>query len=142
MHQQGAALYDMRLEQRELQLKDLENVLTFISARAIRSREASWDRLTAADPHHRESNAMMQCRSSEKFNPHPGGDISHAPTTDGNLYIHKLQDYTCESRSLHSDPGYFQVEQPKKRPLAGVRVAVRVRARAKIVWTFPARTVT
>ena len=30
---------------------------------------------------------------AEKFNPHPGGDVSHVPTTDGNLYMHKLYDY-------------------------------------------------
>ena len=34
----------------------------FNPAYAVKSYKASWDRFIAADPHHRESSATMQCR--------------------------------------------------------------------------------
>ena len=73
----------------------------------------------------------MPLLGAEKFNPHPGGDIRHVPTTDGNLYVHELKDYTVqESRSLHSDLESCQVQKPSNG-LSLVGVTVRVRVRVK-----------
>ena len=47
---------------------------------------------------------------SDKFNPLPGGDISHAPTTDGNLYINKVQD-SQESRHAPTTDGNLYINK-------------------------------
>ena len=61
---------------------------------------------------------------SGKSHPHSGGDISHEPTTDLNLYLHKLQDHTRVLVTAQR-PSPSKYSKTKHRPLVWVRVRVR-----------------